>query len=80
MDVIKLYVVTKKCVFSKHFTDRILEVARHKIYSLNLFFEYNQINVANEDWLPSVFIMVYGIYAYNKIPFGLFHPLLCSKE
>lgn len=38
---------------------------------LNGFFRYNQVLVAKEDHMKKTFQTKWGIYAYNKMPFGL---------
>lgn len=65
--------VTIKDPFSIPFTDNILEeVAGHKVYSfMDGFFVYNQISITEEDKLKTTFVVEDGVYAYNRMPFGL---------
>lgn len=55
------------------FTDSILEeVAGHEIYFfMDGFSSYNQISIAEEDRLKTTCIVEDGVYAYDRMPFGL---------
>lgn len=68
-----LNAVTIKDPFLIPFTDTILEeVVRHEIYSfMDGFSGYNQISIAEEDKPKTTFIVEDGVYAYNKMSFGL---------
>ncbi|XP_059074059.1 uncharacterized protein LOC131874570 [Cryptomeria japonica] len=68
-----LNTVTIKDPFPIPFTDNILEVvAGHEIYSfMDGFSRYNQISIAEEDKLKTTFVVEDGVYAYNRMPFGL---------
>lgn len=68
-----LNAVTIKDPFPIPFTDSILEeVAGHEIYSfMDGFSRYNQISIVEEDKLKTTFVVEDGVYAYNKMPFGL---------
>lgn len=68
-----LNAVTIKDPFPIPFTDTILEeVAGHEIYSfMDGFSGYNQISIAEEDKLKTTFVVEDGVYAYNRMPFGL---------
>lgn len=69
-------VVTIKDLFPIPFTDSIVEVADHEIYSfMDNFSIYNQINIAKEDKLKTKFVVEEGIYAYNWMLFGLCNAL-----
>lgn len=49
-----------------------MEVAGHEIYSfMDGFSRYNQISIAEEDKLKTTFVIEDGVYAYNRMPFGL---------
>jgi hypothetical protein len=55
--------------------DSILEeIAGHEIYLfMNGFSRYNQISIAQEDKLKTTFVVEDGVYAYNRMPFGLYN-------
>ena len=65
--------VTIKDLFPLPFMDSILEeVAGHEFYSfMDGFSGYNQISIAEEDRLKTTFIVEDGVYAYNRMSFGL---------
>lgn len=73
MDFRCLKAVTIKDPFPIPFTDSILEeVAGHEIYSfMDGFSGYNQISIAEEDKLKTTFVVEDGVYANNRMPFGL---------
>lgn len=68
-----LNAITIKDPFPIPFTDNILEeVAGHEMYSfMDGFSGYNQISIAKEDKLKTTFVVEDGVYAYNRMPFGL---------
>lgn len=52
------------------------EVVGHEMYSfMDGFFGYNQINIVEEDRLKTTFVVEDGVYAYNRMPFGLCNAL-----
>lgn len=71
----KLNVMTKKDPFIILFMDSILEeLGGHEIYFiLDGLLGYDQINIVNEDRSKTRFAWEYGIYACNKMPFGLWN-------
>lgn len=77
-----LNAVTIKDPFPIPFTDSILEeVAGHEIYSfMDGFSGYNQISIAEEDKLKTTFIVEDGVYAYNRMPFGLCNALATFQQ
>ena len=72
-DYRKLNSVTKKDHFPLPFTNTLLDsVARHECYSfMDGFSGYNQIQIAQMYQLLTAFTTDWGIYAHNKMPFGL---------
>lgn len=72
-DYRKLNNVTKKDHFPLPFTDTLLDiVAGHEMYSLmDGFSGYNQIGISKAHQLLTAFITDEGVYAHNKMPFGL---------
>jgi hypothetical protein len=72
-DYRKLYSVTKKDHFPLPFTDTLLDVvAGHEMYSvMDGFSEYNQIGISKAHQLLTAFTTDSGVYAHNKMPFGL---------
>lgn len=73
VDFRSLNAVTIKDPFPIPFTDLILEeVVGHDMYSfLDGFSGYNQISIAEEDKLKTTFVVEDGVYAYNRMLFGL---------
>lgn len=74
-DFQKLNMATKKDYFLLSFTDSNLDtVARHECYSFfDGFLEYNQINIAKEDQLKTVFTTDWSTFTYKVMPFGLYN-------
>jgi hypothetical protein len=72
-DYRKLNSVTKKDHFPLPFTDTLLDVvAGHEMYSLmNDFSGYNQIGISKAHQLLTAFTTDEGVYALNKMAFGL---------
>jgi hypothetical protein len=72
-DYRKLNSVTKKDHFPLPFTDTLLDVvAGHEMYSLmDGFSGYNQIGISKAHQLLTAFTTDSGVYAHNKMPFGL---------
>ena len=72
-DYRKLNAVTKKDYFPLSFIDSILDVVvRHECCSfLDGFLGYNQVKIAKEDQLKTIFTTDWGTYAYTVMPFGL---------
>ena len=68
-----LNAVTIKDPFLIPFIESILEeVVGHEIYSfMDRFLRYNQISIAKEDKLKTIFVVEDGVYTYNRMPFGL---------
>ncbi len=73
MDYRKLNVQTKKDPFPLPFLDY---VDGHEIYSfMDGCSGYNQVKMAEEDKDKMTFILEWGTYAYNIMPFGLCNAL-----
>jgi hypothetical protein len=72
-DYRKLNSVTKKDRFPLPLIDTLLDVvAGHEMYSLmDGFSGYNQIGINKAHQLLTAFTTDSGVYAYNKMPFGL---------
>jgi hypothetical protein len=72
-DYHKLISQTNKDPFPLPFLDSVLDImARHEMYSfMDGYNGYNQVKMAKEDKEKTSFIIEWGAYAYNVVPFGL---------
>ncbi len=82
VDYRKLNAQTKKDPISLPFLDWVLDlVARHEMYSfMDGYNGYNQVKMAIEDKEKPTFILEWGAYAYNVIPFGLWNALITFQK
>ncbi len=73
VDYFKLNVQTNKNPFSLPFLDSVLDsLVGHEMYSfMDGYNSYNQVKMAIEDNEKTTFILEWGAYAYNIMPFGL---------
>jgi hypothetical protein len=60
-------------MFPLPFLDLVLDfIARHEMYSfMDGFNGYNKVKMAKKDFKKPTFILEWGAYAYNVMPFGL---------
>ena len=74
IDYRKLNAATRKDHFPLPFIDQMLErLAGHEYYCfLNGYSGYNQIPIAPEDQEKTTFTCPFGIFAYSRMPFGLY--------
>lgn len=68
--------MTRKDHFSLSFINQVLEnLARNEYFCfLDGYLGYTQINVASENQSKTTFMLPYGIFAYRRMPFGLYNP------
>jgi hypothetical protein len=82
VDYCKLNAQTKKDPFPLPFMDSILDfVVGHEMYSfMDGYSGYNQVKMAKEDKEKITFILKWGAYAYNIMPFGLCNALATFQK
>ena len=75
IDYMRLNAVTRKYHFPLPFMDQLLERdSRHPFYCfLDGYSGYFQIEIAVEDQEKTTFTCPFGIYAYRRMPFGLYN-------
>ncbi len=82
MDYQKLNVQTKKDPFPLPLLDSILDsIVEHEMYSfMDGYNGYNQVKMAEEDKVKMTFILEWGTYTYNVMPFGLCNALTTFQK
>jgi hypothetical protein len=82
VDYRKLNAQTKKDPFLLPFWDLVFDLmAKHEMYSfMDGYSNYNQVKMAEKDKEKTTFILEWGAYAYNVMPFGLCNALATFKQ
>ncbi len=82
VDYRKLNAQTKKDPFLLPFLDSILDsMVRHEMYYfMDGYSGYNQAKMAEKDKEKTIFILEWGAYAYNVMPFGLCNALTIFQK
>jgi len=82
VDYCKLNAQTKKDPFPLPFLDFVLDfVVGHKMFFfMDGYNNYNQVKMAKEDKDKTTFILEWGAYAYNVMPFGLCNALVIFQK